>query len=53
MCAPSLDGARLVTRLIRNIDFATREDDGAHPHRVHRRPICAARMWWRAASPAR
>ena len=25
----SLDGARLVTRLIRNIDFAIREDDGA------------------------
>jgi hypothetical protein len=25
----SVDGARLVTRLIRNIDFATREDDGA------------------------
>jgi len=24
----SLDGARLVTRLVRNIDFATREDDG-------------------------
>ena len=25
----SLDGARLLTRLIRNIDFAAREDDGA------------------------
>jgi hypothetical protein len=25
----SMDGARLVTRLTRNIDFATREDDGA------------------------
>ena len=25
----SMDGARLVTRLIRNIDFATRDDDGS------------------------
>ena len=29
-----LDGARLLTRLIRNIDFATREDDGSHPDRA-------------------
>jgi GGDEF domain-containing protein len=56
-----LDGARLLTRLIRNIDFATREDDGSilialtqtdlhHAHVVVRRIAGALRNHMRTSN---